>query len=160
MPNLSQVIKAEIARISRKEIKTAVNPIRSSSIILKKTAAKLKRRIAALEVDIKRLRAFNNTLVAERKSRAVQTSDGKVRITAKGINTLRNKLGLSQESFAKLLGISSQAVYIMEHKQGRLSPRSATLANLLSIRGIGKREAQSRLAEIVPVRKQARKAKK
>ena len=36
----------------------------------------------------------------------------------------------------------------MEHKVGRLKFRSATLANLLSLRGLGKREARKRLKEI------------
>jgi DNA-binding transcriptional regulator YiaG len=160
MPNLSQVIKAEISRISRREIKTATNPVRSSTIILKKTAADLKRRIAALESDAKRILAFHHELQAERKSQTVKEPDNKARITAKGVRALRSKLGLSQESFAKLLGVSSQAVYIMEHKEGKLSLRSATLANLLSIRGIGKREAQARIAEKGPSRKKVKRTRK
>jgi DNA-binding transcriptional regulator YiaG len=160
MPNFSQVIKAEMARISRREIKIAANPIRSSTIILKKTAANLKRRLAALESDVKRLTAFHNILQAERKSQTVQASDTKARITAKGVRALRSKLGLSQDSFAKLLGVSSQAIYIMEHKDGRLNLRSATLSNLLSVRGIGKREAQARIAEKEPLRKKGQRRRK
>jgi DNA-binding transcriptional regulator YiaG len=160
MPNLSQVIKSEIARISRREIKTAVNPIKSSVVVLKKTAADLKKRMAALESDAKRLLAFQSEILAERKSTVAAASEGKARITSKGIRTLRRKLGLSQDGFAKLLGVSSQAVYIMEHKEGRVSLRSATLANLLSIRGIGKREARARLAEKGPAQKKAAKKQK
>jgi DNA-binding transcriptional regulator YiaG len=160
MPNFSQVIKAEMARISRREIKIAANQIRSSTIILKKTAANLKRRLAALESDVKRLTAFHNILQAERKSQTVQASDTKARITAKGVRALRSKLGLSQDSFAKLLGVSSQAIYIMEHKEGRLNLRSATLSNLLSVRGIGKREAQARIAEKKPLRKKGKRRRK
>ena len=147
MPNLSQVIKSEIARISRREIKAATNPLRNSTILLKKTATGLKKKVAALESDDKRLVAFYTALQAEKQSSAVQATDTKVRITAKSIRVLRNKLGLSQESFAKLLGVSSQAIYIMEHKEGRLSLRSSTKSNLLSIRGLGKREVQAKLAE-------------
>jgi DNA-binding transcriptional regulator YiaG len=160
MPNLSQVIKAEIARISRREIKSATTPIKNSTVVVKKTSADLKKRIAALESEVKRLAAFYTTLQTERKSQPVETTENKARISAKGIRTLRNKLGLSQDAFAKLLGVSSQAVYIMEHKTGRLSLRSATLTNLLAIRGIGKREAQARLAEKTPSPKTARKKRK
>jgi DNA-binding transcriptional regulator YiaG len=160
MPNLSQVIKAEIARISRREIKAAVTPVKSSTVMLKKTAADLKKRIAVLESDAKRLMAFQSELLAERKSQLARTTDNKARFTSKGIRALRRKLGLSQDSFAKLLGVSSQAVYIMEHKDGRLSLRSATLANLLSVRGIGKREARARLAEKAPSPKKTAKKQK
>jgi DNA-binding transcriptional regulator YiaG len=147
MPNLSQVIKAEIARISRREIKTSTNPLRASTVALKKSAADLKKRVAVIEAETKRLVAFYTRLQTERQAQAPHASDSKTRITSKGIRALRNKLGLSQESFARLLGVSSQAVYIMEHKNGRLSLRSGTLASLLSIRGIGRREARAKLAE-------------
>ncbi len=160
MPNLSHVIKAEIARISRREIKAATSPTKNSTIALKKTAADFKKRVAALESEVKRLTAFFNTIQTERKSHAVETTENKARFSAKGIRALRNKLGLSQDGFAKLLGVSSQAVYIMEHKEGRLSLRSATLASLLAIRGIGKREAQARLAEKAAPSKTAGKKRK
>jgi DNA-binding transcriptional regulator YiaG len=72
----------------------------------------------------------------------------KARISSKGIRKLRTKLGLSQDSFAKLLGVTSQAVYSMEHKNGRLKLRPATLSHLFSVREMGKREAKSRLEEM------------
>jgi DNA-binding transcriptional regulator YiaG len=147
MPNLSQVIKAEIARISRRETKIATDPLRSAVTALKKSAADLKRRAAAIESDTRRLVAFYTALQTERQAQALQATDTKARITSKTVRALRSKLGLSQESFARLLGVSSQAVYIMEHKEGRLSLRSGTLANLLSVRGLGKREVRARLAE-------------
>jgi DNA-binding transcriptional regulator YiaG len=147
MPNLSQVIKAEIARISRREIKSAVTPIRVSTIALRKSAADMKNRIARLESEVKRLSSLSATLQTNRKEPSSQTTDSKPRVTASGIRILRSKLGLSQESFGKLLGVSSQAVYIMEHKEGRLSLRSGTMANLLTIREMGKREAHAKLAE-------------
>jgi DNA-binding transcriptional regulator YiaG len=141
------VIKAEIARISRRETKIATDPLRSAVTALKKSAADLKRRAAAIESDTRRLVAFYTALQTERQAQALQATDTKARITSKTVRALRSKLGLSQESFARLLGVSSQAVYIMEHKEGRLSLRSGTLANLLSVRGLGKREVRARLAE-------------
>jgi DNA-binding transcriptional regulator YiaG len=161
MPNLSQVIKAEISRISRKEIKSAIGQLRNSTIALKKTSAQLKKRIGALEAQTKRIASLRNALAAQEQSNATTEPDAKVRITSKTIRKLRGKLGLSQDGFAKLLGVSSQAVYIMEHKQGRLNLRTATLTKLLSVRGIGKREAQARLVEVKPkVKKVALRRKK
>jgi DNA-binding transcriptional regulator YiaG len=148
MPNLSQVIKAEISRISRKEIKAAVGQLRSSTIALKKSAAKFKKRIAILESESRCFISFMNVQESREKPKTVPEPDAKVRITSKGIHKLRTKLGLSQDAFAKLLGLSSQAIYVMEHKQGRLNLRTTTLSNLLSVRGIGKREAHARLLEL------------
>lgn len=41
-----------------------------------------------------------------------------------------------------------QAVYAMEHKSGRFKLRPATLANLISVRAMGKREAKKRLEDL------------
>jgi len=146
MPNLSQVLKAEIARISRKEAKSFANPLRSSTVYLKKTVIELKRKVAALEAENKRLVAFNSKLHKQPQINPEEAK--KARITSKGVHKLRAKLGLTQEGFAKLIGVSTQAVFGMEKKGGRLRLRSATLSNLLAIRGLGKREAKKRLEEI------------
>lgn len=144
MPNFAQAIKAEIMRLSRKEVKAAVNPVRKSNFLLKKVVAELKRNVAALEAAQKRLL----TSAEKEKPRVSPEEAKKIRATSRGIRILRRKLKLSQDSFAKLLGVSSQAVYAMEHKEGRLRLRPATLANLLAARGMGKREAKRRLEEI------------
>jgi|WetSurMetagenome_2_1015567.scaffolds.fasta_scaffold862410_1 DNA-binding transcriptional regulator YiaG len=147
MPNLSQAIKAEIIRISRKEIKSSVNPLRSSNFSLRKNVAELKKKIAGLEADNKRLLSINKKFGAEPK--LSPEAAGKVRVTSKGIKKLREKVGLSQQEFAKLLGVTTQSVFSMEHKTGRrLRLRPKTLANLLSLRGLGKREAAKRLEEM------------
>jgi DNA-binding transcriptional regulator YiaG len=145
MPNVAQALKAEIVRISRKEIKTAVNPLRRSNTALKRSAAELKKKIRILETENKRLSSFHNA-IPQQEQESAQT-ENKLRLTSKGIKKLRMKLGLSQEAFAKLLGVSGQAVNAMEHKNGSVKLRSATLSNLLSVRKIGKREAQKRLKD-------------
>src|SRR3989339_1061860 len=146
MPNLSQILKAEISRIARKETKSLVNPVRASNYTLKKAVAELKRKVTVLESENKRLSAFykNTRDQAEVKPEDIQNA----RITVRTVRALRKKLGFSQTAFGKLLGISGQSVLIMEKKTGRLKLRSSTLASMLSIRGIGKREAKKRLEEI------------
>jgi DNA-binding transcriptional regulator YiaG len=147
MPNLSQVLKSEIIRISRKEINASVKPLRSSNFILKRTIAELKKRIAALENENRRFQSLSSKIMKTLPPAAPEEMD-RVRITARSIKKLRGKLGLSQDNFAKLLGVSSQAVYAMEHRQGRLKLRPATLSNLIAVRGMGKREAARKLEEM------------
>ena len=65
MPNLSSLLKAEIIRISRKEIKASVKPVKDSNADLKKNIAELKKRIAALESQIKK---FQSLLPAQEKA--------------------------------------------------------------------------------------------
>ena len=72
------------------------------------------------------------------------------------MRSLRRKIGLSQDAFAKLVGVSSNAVYQWESKPGMLRLRDNTRAALLAVRKLGAREAKARLAAMKP----AGKAKK
>jgi len=149
MPNLSQILKAEIARISRKETKASVKPLKSAGFILKRTVASLKKRIAALESENKRLTSLVNDLYEKNaEAQIAEVKDNKVRISSRTVKALRKKLGLSQDGFATLLGVSGQSVYVMEHRGGRLRLRTQTVVKFLSLRGIGKREAARKLEEI------------
>jgi DNA-binding transcriptional regulator YiaG len=148
MPNIAQVLKAEISRISKKEFKASLKPLHRSIVGLKKNVIDLKRRIAALETENKQLLAFYKKNQKEQPQISPNAAE-KARITSKSVRAIRTKLGLSQDSFAKLLGLSSQNVFVMEHKEGRLKMRPTTLTELLSVRGMGKREAKKRLAEIL-----------
>jgi DNA-binding transcriptional regulator YiaG len=148
MPNIAQALKAEIVRISRKEVKASIGPLHHSNVNLRKTVKDFKARIAALEADNKRLQSMNKTLSAAHKPGVESEVAQRARITSKGVRKLREKLGLTQDSFAKLLGVTMQAVYAMEHKSGRFKLRPATLAHLISVRAMGKREAKKRLEEL------------
>jgi DNA-binding transcriptional regulator YiaG len=148
MSNIAQALKAEIIRLSRKEIKTSVNPLRKSNFALKKAVWDLKNSVSALTAENKRLSAICKS-AQDKQPKVLPEAAEKARFTSKGIRILRTKLGLSQESFAKLLGVSSQAIYAMEHKEGRrLRLRPATMSNLLSVRRMGKREVRRILEEI------------
>jgi DNA-binding transcriptional regulator YiaG len=147
MQNVAQALKAEIIRVSRKEIKMSVDPIRTSNITLKKTVIDLKKKVSALETQNKNILSAQNTSFAL-PTQVTPDSQKKLRLSPKSIRTLRTKLGLSQESFAKLLGVSSQAVYGMEHKEGQLKLRAKTLANLVAVRGYSKTDAAKRLEEL------------
>ncbi len=142
--SIAQPLKSEIQRLSRRELKTSVSLIHASNISLKKTVADLKKRIAALETGNKRLPTSQKFIKEQQQA----VSPEKVRITAKSIRALRNKLGLFRSEFGKLIGVLSQNVFFMEHRTGRLKMRKKTLANILAIRGIGKREAKKRLEKM------------
>ena len=58
----------------------------------------------------------------------------------------RSRLGLSAADYGKLVGVSGLTIYNWEHEKSR--PRQAQLAALVAVRGIGKREALMKLAEL------------
>jgi DNA-binding transcriptional regulator YiaG len=146
MSNVAKALKEEISRISRKEAKSATGPIAKSNSDLKKTILDLKKRLAALEKGNKRL------LAGAKKEKPVSApglseETKKARITSTTIRSLRNKLGLSQADFGKLAKVTTHAVYLWESKEGKLNLREKTKAALLSIKGMGAREAKEKLGK-------------
>jgi len=156
MSNLTQALKAEIVRLSRKEAKAAVIPLKRANAKLKQPNAALKEKISAIERDLMQVQAQNRGVAPPAGS---TDSDTKARITGKGIRSLRKRLGVSGEEFGKLLGVSPQAVYAMENKAGSLKLRKITRAALLGIRNLGAREAKARLAELKAPAKTALKSR-
>ncbi len=146
MPNLNQLLKAEIVRISRKESKALSASIKEMNGSFKKKIEDLKVRVAALELQ-------NKVLVkaVPVKSAAVAYTDTednrRIRVTGKGIRSLRANLKLTQKEFSSLLGISEQAAYSLEKKDGSVRLRSTTLSKYLSLRGLGSKEARNLLAQ-------------
>lgn len=55
----------------------------------------------------------------------------------------RKRLGLSAHDFGLLIGTTGQSVYAWE--QGKSKPRAANLTAIAALRGMGKREVNSRL---------------
>jgi len=147
MPNIAKVLKDEISRISRHEVKVAITPNRKPTIRLRKEVAELKIRLAALEKSGKELRALMGSIQTTQPVPAPEQAE-KGWISGKGIVSLRRRLGLSQGEFAKLVGVSDQAVYLWERKPGMLKLRKETKAALFAVRGIGAREAKQRLASL------------
>jgi DNA-binding XRE family transcriptional regulator len=161
MPNIGKTIKEEIVRLARKENKSATRPLRSSAAAFRKGIAALKQQVAALEKQIKQLQKGPSAPVLA--GNEPESGDRKARITAKGLRSLRKALRLSGEEFGKLLGVSTQAVYSWERKEGPVRLRQTTRAAVLAARGLGAREARARLAEkgvTKPAEKKARKTGK
>jgi len=148
MSNVVKILKAEIARISKREAKSATKAIGKSNTWLRKTAADLKKRLVLLEKENKRLVAAMKKFQVEEPQKPDQEEGKKARFTSKVILALRKKLRLSQADFGKLLGTTPHAVYLWEKKLGALNLRDKTKAAILSIRGLGAREAKEKLAEL------------
>jgi DNA-binding transcriptional regulator YiaG len=141
MPNLSSVLKSEITRLARKEVKGAVDPLRKANASYRREIAELKRQILMLHREVK----SSNRASTQRID--TETEPRKTRFAAGGLKSLRSRLGLSASDFGRLIGASGQSVYNWE--AGKAVPRSSQQAALASIRGLGKREAARRLEAMV-----------
>ena len=138
LPNIASVLKDEITRLCRKEMRVQLEPIKSASTSHRHDIAELKRRISQLEKENVRLRKK----VPDAREEAADDSP-RLRFVSKGLGSLRKRLGLSIEDFARLLEVSPQSIY--NWQSGKTVPRRAQLEKLASIRSIGKREAQEML---------------
>jgi DNA-binding transcriptional regulator YiaG len=137
MPNFGLVLKGEITRLARKEIRNAVNPLRKANAAYRRELAELKRQVASLQREIK----VAARLTREKKEVAGQTPNA--RFVSKGLKTLRTRLGLSAADFGRLVGASGQSIYNWE--AGKAVPRVGQQTALAAVRGLGKREAAKRL---------------
>lgn len=139
MPNLSTILKDEITRLARKEIKAAIDPVRKASAGHRKEIGELKRLVASLQRELKAASG-----PSQARAEPSEGSASSTRFSAKGLKSLRAKLGLSAVEFGQLVSASGQSIYNWE--AGKAVPRASQQASLAAIRGIGKREAAKRLS--------------
>jgi DNA-binding transcriptional regulator YiaG len=157
MPNIAKLLKDEVSRLARRETNKALASIRKPALGLRRTTADLKRRVAQLEKELRSLRKTIDDLAKARPPAVPETTD-KARITANGMRSLRRRLRLSGQEFARLLGITPQVVYGWEKASGPLRMRGTTRAAILAIRDIGAREARRRLEEMKGAKKPGKMA--
>lgn len=142
MPNIASVLKSEIQRVARKELRAETQQLKKTVTQYRGQLAQLKRRVQALEQLVRRQsRGAGRAAAAEPQD---EDSGPSLRFSAKGLAMQRKRLGLSAASVAKILGVSALSVYKWE--SGKTRPRARQLEAIASLRKMGKREAQARLA--------------
>jgi hypothetical protein len=99
--NVAKVLKAEISGISRRRPKNSIEGMGTSYRGPKKIVADLKRRVVLLEKDEKGLAAAMRRYQAEYPETPPEETK-RVRLTSKGIRSLRRKLPLTQADFGTL----------------------------------------------------------
>jgi transcriptional regulator with XRE-family HTH domain len=83
-----------------------------------------------------------------RKPAVPSPADGKpTRFVAKGLRSLRTRLGLSAEELGALAGVSGQSVRNWAARKS--TPGKEHRAALFGLRSIGKRDARARLSQVV-----------
>lgn len=167
MANLANALKEEIGRLARKEIRQQTAETAKSAAKCERDIAALKRQIEDLQRRLSSLRTQDaptqaagktSKKTAPKKPAPPAASAGgdastsakqssRTRFSAKGLKANRERLGLSADNYGKLIGVSGLSIYNWEQEKAR--PRENNVMALLSIRGIGKREAAKRLEALV-----------
>lgn len=142
MANFASLLKSEISRMARKEIRAETQTLKKASVQYRTDIAALKRRIVEQDRLISKLRK------GKPAASVIETSEEspQLRFRAAGFAALRKKLGLSAADMGKLLGVTLQTIYHWEKGQSR--PRSSQMQSIASVRKLGKRGAAARLAEL------------
>ena len=144
MSNVMKELKAEISRLSRKEAKGVVAPVKKASATYRGLIAGLRKQVVALQNELAGLKRAMPK--AEKVIQAKTEPEGRFWITGKGVKALRKRLGLTQAVFGKLVGVTPNAVVLWERKKGKVGLRKATAGRLQGIKGMGKREVAEILA--------------
>lgn len=140
MTSLGSVLKNEITRLARKEVRAQIEPLKKANSSYRREIAELKRQVTLLG---RQAQAARKSISKVPQANAEPPA---ARFVAKGLRSLRARLGLSAADFAKLAGASGQSIYNWE--SGKSVPRKSQLAVLAGLRTLGKREAHARLAQL------------
>lgn len=143
MPNIAMVLKEEISRLARKEVRRQTQALRKASGQYRKDIAEMKRRLFALQ---RKVNPLQKQVLKSAPSPASAAEGSSVRFTAKGLRSQRQRLGLSAADYGKLVGVTGQTIYSWEHEIAR--PRKGQLPRIASLRHLGKREAEAQLQQL------------
>src|SRR6478672_6466224 len=130
MPHVASVLKDEITRISRKEMRRETSSLKRSSTIHRSEIAALKRRVQELERQLRRASREGQPAVppaANEDSVAPGT-----RFSARSMAAQRKRLGLSAVECGLLIGASAQSIYNWE--EGKARPRAQHLPAIFALR--------------------------
>jgi len=143
MANIASLLKSEISRVARKEVRGETAGLKKAAGNCRSEIAALKRRVRALEVELRRL---GKAAARAAPAQAAEAAPARLRFSAKSLAAQRRRLGLSVQDCALLIGASGQSIYNWE--DGKARPRAKHLQALAALRGVGRKDVAARLAEL------------
>jgi DNA-binding transcriptional regulator YiaG len=157
MGKLEGIVKSEIVRLAKKEIRKVSLPLGRDVRSLKSAVSRLRRTVLTLE----RLAVQQQKELGRGKMglEAPPEEVKKSRFSPRLIRRLRQRLGVTQKEMAKLAGVTVGAIYQWE--KGIFEPRGQKKGRLVALRKLGRRDVRRLLEEKGTERaeKQFRKSK-
>ena len=145
MPNLAVLLKDEIGRLARKEVRTSCGPLQDQLRDLKKTVRQQRDTISRLEKAIGQLKAIS-AKPSEKILSAPDVGDSaQIRLSSSSIKKHRKRLKLSQTELGKLLNVSTNT--IVRWEAGTSKPRAAHRPGIAQLRTMGVREVKKMLGD-------------
>lgn len=142
MPNVAAALKAEIARVARKQLRSELEPVIKALQAQRTSLRQQRAQVDALARQVVALRRASTGAAAGEAE-----SEGPARrFSASRFRQMRTRLGLSASQCGAFLGVSAQSIYAWERGAARPGPEKLEAISML--RGIGKRALAAKLAEI------------
>jgi len=143
MTDFATALKAEVTRLARKEVRAQIEPLRQSLVAYRTQVSSLRAEISSLQKQLKNASKTQKNAGAANKANEAKSRQ---RFTAKGLLTMRSKLGLSREKFGLLIEASGQAIKNWE--EGAATPREKYQQKIFALRGVGKKTVTEKLAQL------------
>ena len=142
MGKLEGIIKDEIIRLAKREMRMTFVPLRRDVRSLKITASQLHKSVLGLQ----RVVSQQEKQMGPKPIPEVTPEDmKKARFSPRLIKSLRKHLGVSQREMAKLAGVTVGAVFQWE--KGKFEPKDDKKKILVGLRKLGRQNARKLLAE-------------
>ena len=161
MAKLEMILKAEIVRLSKREMRKVTVPLGKDVRSLKSTVSHLRKTVSLLE----KFAARQQSEMASERSRlqAAPEEMKKARFSPRLIRLLRKRLRITQRELAALAGVTVGAIYQWE--QGLFEPRKDKKGALVALRKLGRREVKKllegkKIPAVTAKRSPARRASK
>lgn len=140
MPNIAKILKEEISRVARRELRSQLEGMRKSVTQHQREITSLKARSKALERQVATL---EKKALEPEATPAVEPAVKQARFVPKGLVSMRKRLGLSAADLAGLMGVTAQTIYNWEG--GTTRPKAEQQAKLASLRSVGKRQIRAHI---------------
>lgn len=136
MPNIAAVLKEEIARVARREVRTETDKLKKAATQYRAQITELRRHLSELQREVTRLSKAGG----QSKSSVQKVDVSKIRWSPSRFKALRERLELSADKFGKLFSVSGQTIYNWE---SGVRPSNEHLNIIAHARKLSKRQAHA-----------------
>lgn len=143
MAKFESIIKSEIVRLARREIRKIAVPLKREVRLMRGTLSQLRKAVLALQriTSAQQKEIEKKRLPLEAEPEEVKTA----RFSPRLIRSLRGRLGITQRELALLTGVTVGAVHQWETGQFKPAPKKRAI--MVALRKLGRREVRNLLEE-------------
>ena len=142
MGKLEGIIKDEIIRLAKREMRKSFIPLRRDVQSLKSMASQLRKSVSGLQRFVsQQAKQMDPKPVAEVTPEDMK----KARVSPRLIKSLRKHLRVSQREMAKLVGVTMGTV--LQWEKGKFEPKDDKKKILVGLRKLGRQKARKLLDE-------------